>query len=228
VGRQFHCGAGATSCSRSMASGVPQLSSHRKLASCRGWLPRRNRGATLMFANLHEWHAPSQRLCRSLAERLSTKVTAAIFYTPAGHHGLKVHRDDSHVIVVQLAGTKLWSLHDTPKAPEDWAGGGRPPPAPLTGAHARRGSGARHQPGAADGACARQLLSDSLARAHSLQQRLRWTERDVRTPPRKQPRCALMEGQRQAGPGAAVPLRSTRSVGAGAFALVTSFITSAI
>ncbi|WPB82742.1 transposase zinc-binding domain-containing protein [Archangium violaceum] len=30
--------------------------------------------------------------------------------------------------------------------------------------------------------------------AHSLQQRLRWTELDVRPPPRKQPRCALLEG----------------------------------
>ncbi|HYO58492.1 transposase [Archangium sp.] len=30
--------------------------------------------------------------------------------------------------------------------------------------------------------------------AHSPRQRLRWTELDVRPPPRKQPRCALMEG----------------------------------
>jgi hypothetical protein len=30
--------------------------------------------------------------------------------------------------------------------------------------------------------------------AHSLQQRLRWTEVDVRPPPRKQPRCAVLEG----------------------------------
>jgi hypothetical protein len=30
--------------------------------------------------------------------------------------------------------------------------------------------------------------------AHSLRQRLRWTEVDVRPPPRKQPRCAFMEG----------------------------------
>ncbi len=30
--------------------------------------------------------------------------------------------------------------------------------------------------------------------AHSLQQRLRWTEVDVRPPPSKQPRCAFMEG----------------------------------
>jgi hypothetical protein len=30
--------------------------------------------------------------------------------------------------------------------------------------------------------------------AHCLQQRLRWTEVDVRLPPRKQPRCAFLEG----------------------------------
>ncbi|MCY1019155.1 transposase [Pyxidicoccus sp. MSG2] len=30
-------------------------------------------------------------------------------------------------------------------------------------------------------------------KAHSLQQRLRWTEVDVRLPPRKQPRCAFLE-----------------------------------
>jgi hypothetical protein len=30
--------------------------------------------------------------------------------------------------------------------------------------------------------------------AHSLQQRLRWTEVDVRPPPSKQPRCAFLEG----------------------------------
>jgi len=30
--------------------------------------------------------------------------------------------------------------------------------------------------------------------AHSLQQRLRWTEVDMRPPPRKQPRCAFLEG----------------------------------
>ncbi|MFY0528755.1 transposase [Archangium gephyra] len=30
--------------------------------------------------------------------------------------------------------------------------------------------------------------------AHSLRQRLRWTELDVRPPPRKQPRCAFLEG----------------------------------
>jgi hypothetical protein len=63
--------------------------------------------------------------------------------------------------------------------------------------------------------------------AHSLQQRLRWTEVDVRPPPSKQPRCAFMEGfslhaqhalacQRQAGTGAAMPLRGAWRTGAGA------------
>jgi hypothetical protein len=89
-------------------------------AKVRRWL---DRGATLMLANLHEWHAPSQRLCRNLAERLSTKASASIFYTPAGHQGLNVHRDDCHVLVIQLTGTKRWSLYDTPKDPEDWTPG---------------------------------------------------------------------------------------------------------
>ena len=42
--------------------------------------------------------------------------------------------------------------------------------------------------------------------AHSLQQRLRWTEVDVRPPLSKQPRCAFMEG----GQGRRVPQEAAR------------------
>jgi hypothetical protein len=64
--------------------------------------------------------------------------------------------------------------------------------------------------------------------AHSLQQRLRWTELDVWPPPRKQPRCALLEGfslhanthlhanDRQ-GLERLCLLRGARRAGAGAF-----------
>jgi putative transposase len=40
------------------------------------------------------------------------------------------------------------------------------------------------------------VSSDALEayQAHSLQQRLRWTEVELRPPPRKQPRCAFLEG----------------------------------
>jgi hypothetical protein len=48
--------------------------------------------------------------------------------------------------------------------------------------------------------------------AHSLQQRLRWTEVDVRPPPRKQPRCAVLEGSR-----AAPATKRTCSAGGGGF-----------
>ncbi|WP_395811859.1 transposase [Archangium minus] len=46
------------------------------------------------------------------------------------------------------------------------------------------------------GALPAQGLEDALRayQAQSLQQRLRWTEVDVRPPPRKQPRCAFLEG----------------------------------
>lgn len=82
-----------------------------------------DRGATLMVANLHEWHAPAQRLCRDLAERLSVKAGAVVFYTPAANQGLRVHRDDCHVLVIQLAGSKHWSLYDIPREAADWKPG---------------------------------------------------------------------------------------------------------
>lgn len=100
-------------------------------AKVRRWL---DRGATLMLANLHEWHAPTQRLCRELAEHLSVKAGATIFYTPAGNQGLRVHRDDCHVLVLQVAGSKRWLLYDTPVEAESWKPGFADPdklPAPA-------------------------------------------------------------------------------------------------
>ncbi len=72
------------------------------------------RGATLVLANLHEWHAPARDLCRALAELHLAKVGAVAFWTAAANRGLRVHRDDCHVFVVQLAGRKRWSLYDVP------------------------------------------------------------------------------------------------------------------
>jgi uncharacterized RmlC-like cupin family protein len=75
----------------------------------RRWMER---GATLMVGNLHEWHAPSQRFCRTLAGGSSWKVGAAVFWTAAGSRGLRPHFDDAHVFVAQIAGAKRWSLYD--------------------------------------------------------------------------------------------------------------------
>ncbi len=90
-------------------------------AKARRWL---SRGATMVFSNLHEWHAPAQNICRDLAATLSCKTSASIFWTGAGDsQGFPAHRDDTHVFVVQLAGRKRWSLYDIPKAPGEWKAG---------------------------------------------------------------------------------------------------------
>ncbi|ADO69843.1 Transposase, IS801/IS1294 [Stigmatella aurantiaca DW4/3-1] len=66
------------------------------------------------------------------------------------------------------------------------AAGGRRALRGVATAHARGERGALPGQGPEDALQAYQ--------AHSLQQRLRWTEVDVQPPPRKQPRCAFLEG----------------------------------
>ena len=74
-------------------------------------------GATLMFCNLHEWHAPCRDLCRSLTEKLAAEVKATAFHSPPGCQGLNTHRDDAHVFIAQIAGKKQWSVFDVASDP---------------------------------------------------------------------------------------------------------------
>ncbi len=80
-------------------------------------------GATVVVQNLHEWHRPAQRLCRRAARLFAAKAGAVAFWTPPGQNGLRVHRDDGHLFVVQISGTKRWYLYDTPREARDWAPG---------------------------------------------------------------------------------------------------------
>lgn len=80
-------------------------------------------GATVVVQNLHEWHRPAQHLCRRLAQLFSAKAGAVAFWTRAGEDGLRVHRDDGHLFVVQISGTKRWYLYDTPRDAADWSPG---------------------------------------------------------------------------------------------------------
>lgn len=77
-------------------------------------------GATMVVSNLHEWHAPLRALCSNLAESCRAKVGAVAFWTAAGEKGLPVHRDDGHLFVLQVSGSKRWSLYDVPDQPSDW------------------------------------------------------------------------------------------------------------
>ncbi|MEU1893521.1 JmjC domain-containing protein [Streptomyces pristinaespiralis] len=80
-------------------------------------------GATVVVQNLHEWHRPAREMCRRAAELFEAKAGAVAFWSPPGEAGLRVHRDDGHLFVVQISGTKRWYLYDTPAAPGLWEPG---------------------------------------------------------------------------------------------------------
>jgi hypothetical protein len=81
------------------------------------------RGATLSIGAVHEWHAPAKELCRELGTRMAATGSASVFWTAAGAQGLRVHRDDAQVFIIQISGTKRWKLYDTPPSPTAWQPG---------------------------------------------------------------------------------------------------------
>lgn len=97
-------------------------------AKVRGWLAQ---GGTVSIAYLHQWHGSLRTLCRSIGERTSTRVGASAFVTGAGAPGLRLHRDDTHVVVAQISGRKRWYLYDVPADQAAWRPGyveSAPPP----------------------------------------------------------------------------------------------------
>jgi bifunctional lysine-specific demethylase and histidyl-hydroxylase NO66 len=67
-------------------------------------------GATLVMQALQRTHLPVVDLCRQLERATSHAVQANAYLTPAGASGLRAHRDDHDVIVVQLEGSKAWEV----------------------------------------------------------------------------------------------------------------------
>ncbi|MFD8418561.1 JmjC domain-containing protein, partial [Streptomyces sp. NPDC059668] len=94
-----------------------------------------DKGATLLLRCVDQWHAPTRGLLAALAAELGRHIEAFFFVTPAGRQGLPLHRDDADVLVVQVAGSKTWHLHEGP-ADENWHAGrvteqDGPPPAEI-------------------------------------------------------------------------------------------------
>ena len=83
-------------------------------------------GATLVFQGLHRSCPPLTRFCRDLEIELSHAVQANAYITPAGSRGLGVHYDTHDVFVLQLAGTKAWSVYEPvladPLPSQPWKG----------------------------------------------------------------------------------------------------------
>ncbi|MFI1523208.1 JmjC domain-containing protein [Kitasatospora cineracea] len=87
-------------------------------------------GVTLLLPQLDQWYAPVRALAAGLALGLGRRTEAFCFATAAGGRGLKVHRDDADVLVVQLAGEKEWTVH-RPPADGHWQPGLVPAPGPV-------------------------------------------------------------------------------------------------
>ena len=71
-------------------------------------------GATAVLANVELWVPRATRLAAVLAEDFGCEVQAHVFLTGPGHAGLVPHADGEDNFLVQLAGSKTWSVweHD--------------------------------------------------------------------------------------------------------------------
>ncbi len=84
------------------------------------------KGATIVFQGLQRSCPPLTQFCRDLELELSHAVQANAYVTPAGSRGLGVHYDTHDVFVLQLAGSKQWSVHppvfEDPLPSQPWKG----------------------------------------------------------------------------------------------------------
>lgn len=83
------------------------------LANAKGIRQALRQGATLKLNQLEDWHRPSRVLVDELQARIPAELKAYLFYTPQDNTGMLPHRDGSHVVAVQLSGSKQWRLYAT-------------------------------------------------------------------------------------------------------------------
>ena len=69
-------------------------------------------GATVVLQSLHRWWPRVTALCRRLELDLGHAVQANAYLTPAGAVGFDPHHDTHDVFVLQLHGTKDWTIRE--------------------------------------------------------------------------------------------------------------------
>ena len=74
------------------------------------------KGATIILPQLHESMPQLGDFCRALEAVFSCHVQTNAYLTPPGHQGFAVHYDSHDVFVLQIAGSKCWSLYGAPVA----------------------------------------------------------------------------------------------------------------
>jgi hypothetical protein len=67
-------------------------------------------GATIVLQSLHRWWPPLTHFCRELEAALGHPVQANAYLTPAGAAGFTPHHDTHDVFVLQVHGTKHWTV----------------------------------------------------------------------------------------------------------------------
>ena len=70
-------------------------------------------GATVIFNQLHTRVPTLARLCVALGRRFSSRVQTNVYLTPPDAQGFAPHWDTHDVFVLQISGTKRWSIYDT-------------------------------------------------------------------------------------------------------------------
>jgi len=69
-------------------------------------------GATVVLQALHRVHPPLGEFCRGLAEQLGHQTQVNAYITPPGAQGFAAHHDTHDVLVLQVDGTKRWTIRE--------------------------------------------------------------------------------------------------------------------
>jgi len=71
-------------------------------------------GATLILSQLQE-KSSLKILCNDLSKDFGQRFQTNIYYTPKnGRQGFKIHHDTHDVFILQIAGSKKWSIYESP------------------------------------------------------------------------------------------------------------------
>jgi len=69
-------------------------------------------GATIVLNSLHRWWPPLGDFCAELERELGHPVQANAYLTPAGSAGFAPHHDTHDVLVLQVEGSKHWTVRE--------------------------------------------------------------------------------------------------------------------
>jgi ribosomal protein L16 Arg81 hydroxylase len=70
-------------------------------------------GATISLSHLNERMPQLAALCRAVEKKFSCHFQTNIYLSPPNAQGFKTHFDSHDVFVLQVAGSKVWTINDT-------------------------------------------------------------------------------------------------------------------